>query len=271
MQETTHISYELLTLFLMAGFCGSGVGARGMRSTSDNDTQDPIALWKGLPACVLLRGNIIWSSWQMLPDLMLKYQGKRARREKIELKKKKQAERRGESAARGESSKWERCVVSVSKQNHPAFFQAQLNIKSLWGREIWHSVIFVELQCKRSWEVKTGRRSWAKRTEGVCCCSACWSWAESNLSVLFRATLEVCGKESLKDEAKSSVQNSQGPGRCLAFVVLARGWSWGRCLLCQIYNSQLQWPLFSRDCLVIWEVYSLKREISSGFPMPNYA
>lgn len=101
MQETTHISYELLTLFLMAGFCGSGVGARGMRSTSDNDTQDPIALWKGLPACVLLRGNIIWSSWQMLPDLMLKYQGKRARREKIELKKKKQAERRGESASAG--------------------------------------------------------------------------------------------------------------------------------------------------------------------------
>lgn len=173
--------------------------------------------------------------------------------------------------ARGESSKWERCVVSVSKQNHPALFQAQLNIKSLWGREIWHSVIFVELQCKRSWEVKTGRRSWAKRTEGVCCCSACWSWAESNLSVLFRATLEVCGEESLKDEAKSSVHNSQGPGRCLAFVVLARGWSWGRCLLCQIYNSQLQWPLFSRDCLVIWEVYSLKRELSSGFPMPNYA
>lgn len=37
----------------------------------------------------------------MLPDLMLKYQGKRARREKIELKKKKQAERRGESASAG--------------------------------------------------------------------------------------------------------------------------------------------------------------------------
>ena len=156
----------------------------------------------------------------MLPDLMLKYQAKRARREKIELKEKKQAESSGESAARGESSKWERCVVSVSKQNHLAFFQAQLNIKSLWEREIWHSVIFVELQCKRSWEVKTGRRSWAKRTESVCCCSPCWSWAESNLSVLFRATLEVCGEESLKDEAKSSVHNSQGPGHCLTFVVL---------------------------------------------------
>lgn len=145
----------------------------------------------------------------MLPDPMQEFERNWAKERKIEFKIKKQAEKDREvQDGEGVSG---RGVLRVYQNKTTHLFRAQLNIKSLWAREIWHSVIFAELQCKRSWEVKTERRSWAKRTKSVCCFSACWSWAESNLSVLFCATLEVCGDESLKDEVKGSIHNSQGP------------------------------------------------------------
>lgn len=131
----------------------------------------------------------------------------------------------------------ERCVRSVSKQNHSPFFKLNWTLNRFGSREIWHTVVFAELQCKRSWEVKTGRRSWAKRTKSVCCFSACWSWVESKLSVLFCATLEVCGEESLKDEVKGSIRNSRGPVHASVFL-LRRCTLWdGAGERCQIYNS----------------------------------
>lgn len=143
MQETTHISYELLTLFLMAGFCGSGVGARGMRSTSDNDTQDPIALWKGLPACVLLRGNIIRSSWQMLPDLMLKYQGKASQERKNRIEEKETSRKtrreckRGGKAVSGRGVSW----VYPNRTTRP-FFKLNWTLNHFGGGK-YDTVLFL--------------------------------------------------------------------------------------------------------------------------------
>lgn len=163
--------------------------------------------------------NGYWSSWQASPDLMQKFERNRAKERKIELKIKKQAERNGE-VQHGGRSKWERCVVESIKTKPPAFFKLSWTLNH-FRRGKYGNVIFCWTPVRAPLEVKTERRSWAKRTKSVCCFSACWSWVESNLSVLFCATLEVCGGKSFKDEVKGSVRNSHGPVPCLIIFTLA--------------------------------------------------
>ena len=62
---------------------------------------------------------------------------------KIELKKKETSgETRRECSVGGGSSKWERCAVSVSKQNHPAFFKLNWTLNH-FGRGKYDTVLFL--------------------------------------------------------------------------------------------------------------------------------
>lgn len=111
----------------------------------------------------------------------------------------------------------------VHKNNTARLCQAQSNIKSLWTKKIWHSVIFVEPQCKHSWEVEVEPR-------------------RLKVFVVFQHVdpewnlTSLCRSEQLWRSASLSEDLLKGPVRLLVIILLV-GRSLGGCRPCQIYNS----------------------------------